>query len=246
MEASGPGMTARGWNPAGAEPGPRMLPDPDPRMRSNSAMRRRRPRAGRPPASRLSRQQAALPRTGWSIAWFRRTGFHYAGPRCGRLSRAGRPFAGLSPARAARWRVPARSVPARFRCRAIPCRAGRSRGRPGAGRARGLRDFGRGEHHRCRPHLRYHPDWRERPGHHHRRPGIGVLRDRAAGGELVRGRDAHGPDPGYRRRRPGPVSGWTCQGFPTPEVLKTGQTSVCRDGGGEVLAVLPPPNAGPT
>ena len=35
------------------------------------------------------------------------------------------------------------------------------------------------------------------------------------------------------------VSGWTCQGFPTPEVLKTGQTSVCRDGGAEVLAVLP-------
>ena len=24
------------------------------------------------------------------------------------------------------------------------------------------------------------------------------------------------------------VSGWTCQGFPTPEVLKTGETSVCR------------------
>ena len=42
------------------------------------------------------------------------------------------------------------------------------------------------------------------------------------------------------------VSGWTCQGFPTPEVLKTGQTSVCRGDGGEVLAVLPPPNAGPT
>jgi len=37
------------------------------------------------------------------------------------------------------------------------------------------------------------------------------------------------------------VSGWTCQGFPTPEVLKTGQTSVCRNGAAEVLAILPSP-----
>lgn len=37
------------------------------------------------------------------------------------------------------------------------------------------------------------------------------------------------------------VSGWTCQGFPTPEVLKTGQTSACRTNSAEVLAILPPP-----
>jgi len=37
------------------------------------------------------------------------------------------------------------------------------------------------------------------------------------------------------------VSGWTCQGFPTPQVLKTGQTSVCRSGAAEVLAILPSP-----
>jgi hypothetical protein len=37
------------------------------------------------------------------------------------------------------------------------------------------------------------------------------------------------------------VSGWTCQGFPTPEVLRTGQTSACRTHGAEVLAILPPP-----
>ena len=42
------------------------------------------------------------------------------------------------------------------------------------------------------------------------------------------------------------VSGWTCQGFPTPEVLKTGETSVCRAGAAEVLAVLPPPSAAPS
>jgi hypothetical protein len=39
------------------------------------------------------------------------------------------------------------------------------------------------------------------------------------------------------------VSGWTCQGFPTPEVLKTGETSACRAGRTEVLEVLRPPRA---
>ncbi len=39
------------------------------------------------------------------------------------------------------------------------------------------------------------------------------------------------------------VGGWTCRGFPTTEVLKTGQTSACRSGGAEILAILPPPSA---
>jgi len=39
------------------------------------------------------------------------------------------------------------------------------------------------------------------------------------------------------------VSGWTCRGFPTTEVLKTGQASACRRGGAEILAILPPPSA---
>ena len=39
------------------------------------------------------------------------------------------------------------------------------------------------------------------------------------------------------------VSGWTCRGFPTTEVLKTGQASACRSGGAEILAILPPPGA---
>lgn len=39
------------------------------------------------------------------------------------------------------------------------------------------------------------------------------------------------------------VSGWTCRGFPTPEVLKTGETSTCGDGNSEIVAVLPPPSA---
>jgi hypothetical protein len=37
------------------------------------------------------------------------------------------------------------------------------------------------------------------------------------------------------------VNGWTCQAFPTPEVLRTGQTSACRMNSAEVLAILPPP-----
>jgi hypothetical protein len=39
------------------------------------------------------------------------------------------------------------------------------------------------------------------------------------------------------------VSGWTCQGFTTPEVLKTGKTSACRADGNEVLEILPAPSA---
>jgi hypothetical protein len=39
------------------------------------------------------------------------------------------------------------------------------------------------------------------------------------------------------------VNGWTCRGFPTTEVLKTGQTSACRSAGAEILAILPPPSA---
>ena len=37
------------------------------------------------------------------------------------------------------------------------------------------------------------------------------------------------------------VSGWTCQGYSTPEVLSTGNASRCRNGGTEILAVLAVP-----
>jgi hypothetical protein len=37
------------------------------------------------------------------------------------------------------------------------------------------------------------------------------------------------------------VSGWTCQGFSTPEVLSTGNASRCRHGGTTILAVLAVP-----
>jgi hypothetical protein len=39
------------------------------------------------------------------------------------------------------------------------------------------------------------------------------------------------------------VSGWTCQGFATPEVLSTGNASQCHSGGTTILAVLPVPGA---
>lgn len=40
------------------------------------------------------------------------------------------------------------------------------------------------------------------------------------------------------------VNGWTCQGYPTPEVLKTGNASECRTGGDEVVAVIQLPSSG--
>ncbi len=55
---------------------------------------------------------------------------------------------------------------------------------------------------------------------------------------LIRNGDVRGNGGGA----PVKVSGWTCQGFPTPEVLKTGQTSACHSHGAEILAVLPPPS----
>jgi hypothetical protein len=37
------------------------------------------------------------------------------------------------------------------------------------------------------------------------------------------------------------ISGWTCQGYDTPYVLKTGDTSRCQTGTAMILAVLPVP-----
>jgi hypothetical protein len=42
------------------------------------------------------------------------------------------------------------------------------------------------------------------------------------------------------------IHGWVCQGYNTPEVLQTGQTSACRKKGSEILAVLPTPSPSPT
>jgi hypothetical protein len=37
------------------------------------------------------------------------------------------------------------------------------------------------------------------------------------------------------------VSGWTCQGYPTPEVLSTGDASQCHTATAAIVAVLPVP-----
>jgi hypothetical protein len=39
------------------------------------------------------------------------------------------------------------------------------------------------------------------------------------------------------------VNGWTCQGYDTPEVLRTGNASQCHSGGNAILAVLAVPDA---
>lgn len=39
------------------------------------------------------------------------------------------------------------------------------------------------------------------------------------------------------------VQGWVCQGFNTPDVLRTGNASKCTKDGAEILAVLPSPPA---
>lgn len=52
---------------------------------------------------------------------------------------------------------------------------------------------------------------------------------------------ALGKAPGNGGGGPVHILGWTCQGFPTPVVLKTGQASKCVQGGVEILAILPAP-----
>lgn len=47
-----------------------------------------------------------------------------------------------------------------------------------------------------------------------------------------------GKVPGNGGGAPVVVDGWTCQGFPTPELLKTGDASKCAKSGTEILAVL--------
>jgi|HubBroStandDraft_2_1064218.scaffolds.fasta_scaffold181194_2 hypothetical protein len=51
-----------------------------------------------------------------------------------------------------------------------------------------------------------------------------------------------GKAPGNGGGGPIVVSGWTCQGFDTPQVLKTGDASKCTKGGTEILALLSTPS----
>ncbi|HUB40627.1 MAG TPA: hypothetical protein VMA72_17415 [Streptosporangiaceae bacterium] len=51
-----------------------------------------------------------------------------------------------------------------------------------------------------------------------------------------------GDAPGAGGAGPVTVSGWTCQSFPTPQVLKTGDTSKCVKKGTEIVEVLKTPS----
>ena len=51
-----------------------------------------------------------------------------------------------------------------------------------------------------------------------------------------------GQVPGNGGGAPVVVNGWTCQGYDTPVVLKTGNASQCRSGGNAILAVLAVPD----
>ena len=50
-----------------------------------------------------------------------------------------------------------------------------------------------------------------------------------------------GSAPGNGGGGPVTIDGWTCQGFATPVVLRTGQASKCVFRGTEILAILPTP-----
>lgn len=58
---------------------------------------------------------------------------------------------------------------------------------------------------------------------------------------LIKSGDVRGTGGGA----PVAVSGWTCQGYSTPQILQTGDASQCHTSTAEILAVLPTPTATP-
>jgi len=52
---------------------------------------------------------------------------------------------------------------------------------------------------------------------------------------------ASGQAPGNGGGGPVAIKGWVCQGFNTPEILRTGDTSKCSKGASKILAVLAMP-----
>ena len=189
---------------------------------------RRRPRAGRLPASRPSRHLTAPARAGLPFARL-----CLAGPGCGRFPRASRSSGRLCLAEPARQWLTRAGLAAVAAGLGLGVLAGC--GTPGAASAPGAAQT-------CGT----------------TRTGANVpvivtidrgsvscataLRVENSYAAVVRTGQIRGTGGGA----PVTVSGWTCQGFPTPEVLKTGNTSVCRAGAAEVLAVLPPPSAAPS
>jgi hypothetical protein len=52
-----------------------------------------------------------------------------------------------------------------------------------------------------------------------------------------------GQAPGNGGGGPVSIKGWTCQGFATPVVLRTGKAAKCQHDGVEILEILPSPPA---
>jgi hypothetical protein len=61
-----------------------------------------------------------------------------------------------------------------------------------------------------------------------------ALRVEAGYGAAIQAGDLHGNGGGA----PMAVGGWTCESYPTPEVLRTGDASECHTTSAEVVAVL--------
>jgi hypothetical protein len=55
-----------------------------------------------------------------------------------------------------------------------------------------------------------------------------------------------GEAPGNGGGGPVLVEGWTCQGYPTPQVLRTGRASECHKDGLRFFAILPAPSGSAT
>jgi hypothetical protein len=67
-----------------------------------------------------------------------------------------------------------------------------------------------------------------------------VMRVESSYATMIRDGDVRGNGGGS----PVAVNGWTCRGYPTPEVLRTGDASECHTARAEVVAVLAVPPAG--
>jgi hypothetical protein len=82
-----------------------------------------------------------------------------------------------------------------------------------------------------------------RAGRHHGGQGLGELQTAIRVENEYAARIRDGQVRGNGGGAPVVVSGWTCQGYDTPEVLRTGNASQCRSGGNAILAVLAVPDA---
>jgi hypothetical protein len=79
---------------------------------------------------------------------------------------------------------------------------------------------------------------------------IKVVRGNVDCGTVMRVEDSYatmikdGKVPGNGGGAPVSVNGWVCEGYPTPEVLRTGDASQCHTTSAEVVAVLALPSPG--